>query len=98
MKEEDNQFIMNILTDENKRVQTGMHRIVVAGTGYVGLSLAVLLSQYNQVTAVDIIPEKVKKLNNYIFVHVLLFENHVSFKGYQADLMQSMTSSSLRTM
>ena len=74
MKEEDNQFIMNILTDENKRVQTGMHRIVVAGTGYVGLSLAVLLclslavllSQYNQVTAVDIIPEKVKKLNNYI--------------------------------
>ena len=62
MKEEDNQFIMNILTDENKRVQTGMHRIVVAGTGYVGLSLAVLLSQYNQVTAVDIIPEKVKKL------------------------------------
>lgn len=66
MKEEDNQFIMNILTDENKRVQTGMHRIVVAGTGYVGLSLAVLLYQYNQVTAVDIIPEKVEKLNNYI--------------------------------
>lgn len=40
--------------------------IAVAGTGYVGLSLAVLLSQHNKVTAVDIIPEKVEKLNNYI--------------------------------
>ena len=40
-------------------------KIAVAGTGYVGLSLAVLLSQYNAVTAVDIIPEKVEKLNNY---------------------------------
>ena len=42
------------------------YKIAVAGTGYVGLSLAVLLSQHNQVTAVDIIPEKVEKLNNYI--------------------------------
>ena len=41
-------------------------RIAVAGTGYVGLSMAVLLSQHNQVTAVDILPEKVSKLNNYI--------------------------------
>ena len=40
--------------------------IAVAGTGYVGLSLAVLLSQHNHVTAVDIVPEKVEKLNNYI--------------------------------
>ena len=40
--------------------------IAVAGTGYVGLSLAVLLSQHNQVIAVDIVPEKVEKLNNYI--------------------------------
>ncbi len=39
--------------------------IVVAGTGYVGLSLAVLLAQHNHVTAVDIIPEKVDKLNAY---------------------------------
>lgn len=39
-------------------------KIAVAGTGYVGLSLAVLLSQNNQVTAVDIIPEKVKLINN----------------------------------
>ena len=35
--------------------------IAVAGTGYVGLSLAVLLSQHNHVTAVDIVPEKSKK-------------------------------------
>ena len=41
-------------------------KIAVAGTGYVGLSLAVLLSRKNQVTAVDIIPEKVAKLNQFI--------------------------------
>ena len=40
-------------------------KIAVAGTGYVGLSLAVLLSQHNEVTAVDIIPEKVDKINNW---------------------------------
>lgn len=40
-------------------------KIAVAGTGYVGLSLAVLLSQHNQVTAVDIIPEKVEMLNSW---------------------------------
>ena len=38
-------------------------RIVVAGTGYVGLSLAVLLAQHNKVTAVDIVPEKVEMIN-----------------------------------
>ena len=42
------------------------YKITVAGTGYVGLSLAVLLAQHNKVTAVDIIQEKVDKLNNYI--------------------------------
>ncbi|WP_026516947.1 nucleotide sugar dehydrogenase [Butyrivibrio sp. MC2021] len=41
-------------------------KIAVAGTGYVGLSLAVLLSQHNEVTAVDIVEEKVEKLNNWI--------------------------------
>lgn len=41
-------------------------KIAVAGTGYVGLSLAVLLAQHNEVKAVDIVPEKVEKLNNYI--------------------------------
>ena len=41
-------------------------RIAIAGTGYVGLSLAVLLAQHNEVTAVDIIEEKVNKLNQFI--------------------------------
>lgn len=41
-------------------------KIAVAGTGYVGLSLAVLLAQHNEVWAVDIIPEKVEKINNKI--------------------------------
>ena len=41
-------------------------KIAVAGTGYVGLSIAVLLSQHNEVTAVDIIPEKVEMINNRI--------------------------------
>ena len=40
--------------------------IAIAGTGYVGLSLAVLLSQNNHVTAIDIIPDKVNKLQNFI--------------------------------
>ena len=40
-------------------------KIAVAGTGYVGLSLAVLLSQHNDVTAVDIVPEKVEMLNQW---------------------------------
>ena len=41
-------------------------KVAVAGTGYVGLSIATLLSQNHQVTAVDVIPEKVEKLNNKI--------------------------------
>ena len=55
------------LSDEDKDAMPDRsYRIAVAGTGYVGLSLAVLLAQHNEVTAVDIIPEKVEKLNNYI--------------------------------
>lgn len=41
-------------------------KVAVAGTGYVGLSIATLLSQHHHVTAVDVIPEKIKKLNNKI--------------------------------
>lgn len=41
-------------------------KIAVAGTGYVGLSIATLLAQHHHVTAVDVIPEKVEKLNNRI--------------------------------
>lgn len=51
---------------KTKKKATKKYNIAVAGTSYVGLSLAVLLSQKNNVTAVDIIPEKVEKLNNYI--------------------------------
>ena len=41
-------------------------KVAVAGTGYVGLSIATLLSQHHHVTAVDVIPEKVEKINNKI--------------------------------
>ncbi|MDY5459169.1 MAG: 3-hydroxyacyl-CoA dehydrogenase NAD-binding domain-containing protein, partial [Candidatus Cryptobacteroides sp.] len=41
-------------------------KIAVAGTGYVGLSIATLLSQHHKVTAVDVIPEKVEKINKRI--------------------------------
>ncbi len=51
--------------DEAEKESTDRKRIAVAGTGYVGLSLAVLLSQHNDVTAVDIIPEKVEKINKW---------------------------------
>ena len=42
------------------------YNIAVAGTGYVGLSIATLLAQHNRVTAVDVIPEKVEKINNRV--------------------------------
>lgn len=42
------------------------YNIAVAGTGYVGLSIAILLSQHNHVTAVDVLPEKVNQINNRI--------------------------------
>ena len=51
--------------DADGTVTVERKKIAVAGTGYVGLSLAVLLSQHNDVTAVDIVPEKVEKLNNW---------------------------------
>ena len=51
--------------DEVKVKPVERKKIAVAGTGYVGLSLAVLLSQHNDVTAVDIVSEKVEKLNNW---------------------------------
>lgn len=57
----------DLFTDEttNKKQQAHTPRnIAVAGTGYVGLSIATLLAQHNHVTAVDIIPEKVELINN----------------------------------
>ena len=44
----------------------GQYNIAVAGTGYVGMSIATLLAQHNHVTAVDVIPEKVEKINRRI--------------------------------
>ena len=41
-------------------------KVAVTGTGYVGLSIATLLAQHHQMTAVDVVPEKVEKLNNKI--------------------------------
>lgn len=52
--------------DETAAASVERKKIAVAGTGYVGLSLAVLLSQHHDVTAVDIVPEKVEQLNNWI--------------------------------
>ncbi|RKJ43721.1 nucleotide sugar dehydrogenase [bacterium 1XD8-76] len=49
-----------------KKEDNTKYNIAVAGTGYVGLSLAVLLAQYNTVNAVDILPEKVEKINRRI--------------------------------
>ncbi|MBR2555560.1 MAG: nucleotide sugar dehydrogenase [Aeriscardovia sp.] len=59
--------INSVFADQTagKNAPTKKYKIAVAGTGYVGLSLAVLLAQHNDVTAVDIIPEKVDMLNNY---------------------------------
>ena len=48
----------NIMMNDFKDI-----KVAVAGTGYVGLSIATLLSQHHHVTAVDVIPEKVEKLN-----------------------------------
>ena len=58
-------------TNENSKNQNIMRdfkdiKVAVAGTGYVGLSIATLLAQHHHVTAVDVIPEKVEKLNNKI--------------------------------
>ena len=51
--------------DGDPQPETERKKIAVAGTGYVGLSLAVLLSQHNDVTAVDIMPEKVELINQW---------------------------------
>ena len=50
-------------------------KIAVAGTGYVGLSLATLLSQNNEVVALDVVEDKVNKINNYQNVNKYLIEN-----------------------
>lgn len=56
-------FTENIKNDKSRTIDR-KYNIAVAGTGYVGLSMATLLSQHNHVTAVDIVPEKVQMINN----------------------------------
>lgn len=58
--------VIDLYTEEAKPKSAPVRRynIAVAGTGYVGMSVATLLSQHNHVTAVDIIPEKVDLINN----------------------------------
>ena len=59
--------ISDLFTEVRKEERvTKSYNIAVAGTGYVGLSLAVLLARHNSVTAVDIVSEKVDKINNFI--------------------------------
>lgn len=57
-------FEVTDLFVEDKPAPDKKYNIAVAGTGYVGLSIATLLSQHNHVTAVDIIPEKIELINN----------------------------------
>lgn len=61
--------VVDLFTEEEKEVPSAAaldkkYNIAVAGTGYVGLSIATLLAQHNHVTAVDIVPEKVDLINN----------------------------------
>lgn len=57
-------ILENISTGLEKSDMGSKYNIAVAGTGYVGLSIATLLAQHNRVTAVDIIPEKIDLINN----------------------------------
>ena len=57
---------LNLYSNNIKDITMRNYTIAVAGTGYVGLSIATLLSQHHQVTAVDVIPEKVEKINKRI--------------------------------
>lgn len=61
--------VTTLFVEEGEKTQKNMvlnkkYNIAVAGTGYVGLSIATLLAQHNHVTAVDIVPEKVELINN----------------------------------
>ena len=64
-------------------------KIAVAGTGYVGLSIATLLSQHHEVTAVDVIPEKVEKINNKISpIQDDYIEKYLAEKPYHGDIIR----------
>ena len=81
-------------------------KIAVAGTGYVGLSMATLLSQHHEVVAVDVIPEKVEKINNrvspiqdeYIEKYFAEKDLHLTatLDGYEGRLMSKRGSKTRR--
>ena len=67
----------NIIMNDFKDI-----KVAVAGTGYVGLSIATLLSQHHHVTAVDVIPEKVEKLNNRFLQSRTITSKSIWLKSY----------------
>lgn len=79
--------MQNIINVIDKSTIMKDYKIAVAGTGYVGLSIATLLSQHHQVTAVDVIPEKVEKINNRIspiqdeYIEKYLAEKELNLKA-----------------
>ena len=54
-------------------------KIAVAGTGYVGLSMATLLAQHHQVTAVDIVPEKVEMIKSLVETVMIILKQEMVF-------------------
>ena len=74
-------------------------KIAVAGTGYVGLSIATLLAQHNQVTAVDVIPEKVEKINRRVspimdeYIEEFFREKELNLTASQAIIANRFDSS-----
>ena len=80
-------------SEENENMKN--YKIAVAGTGYVGLSLSVLLAQHNQVMAVDIVQAKVDMINNhkwffYLLGSVLLVTAMLSFLLQQSQGMEAL--------
>ena len=59
-------FFCTFVPSNENGIRNMKRKIAVAGTGYVGLSIATLLAQHQRVTAVDVIPEKVEKINNRV--------------------------------
>ena len=67
-------------SEENETMKN--YKIAVAGTGYVGLSLSVLLAQHNQVTAVDIVQAKVDMINNHRFMPSAMICSFISSSSF----------------
>ena len=72
------------------------YNIAIAGTGYVGLSLAVLLAQHNHVTAVDIVPEKVELINTAGLLYMMIILKNIYRKKNWILLLPLMPSPHIR--